>query len=58
MLACALEMLDVAGYSRLIEECFRNVRCWSGSKHWGALRENWEEGAGQRTLGLKECGEH
>lgn len=53
MLACVIEMLYVAVSSRLVEECFRNVRCWSGSKHWGALRENWEGGAGKGHRDLK-----
>lgn len=38
--------LEVADYSGLIEEFFRNVRCRRGSKHWGTLREKWEEGGG------------
>lgn len=33
------KMLEVADYSRLIEEFLRNGRCGRGSKHLGTLRE-------------------
>lgn len=38
------KMLEVGDDSRPIEEFFRYVMCERGSKHWGTLRKEEEEG--------------